>query len=455
MIDYFRHWATRSYEGYHEAVAIWVLATIAARRVVLRWRKGVWPNFYIMLVSVSGRHAKTEAADYGTKVIKECGLGFLLAPDETTPQQLLSRMSGQKIPRNYSVKDADGKEFIRLKLAFSAQKGWQYDEFGDFLQEIIQSKGYSNLFYRLLKRLYDNKPDFTYDTAIRGEEEIGLPSLNLIGTMAPESLAGIANKESKVWTDGAFARLSFIVPPSDSLELTSAPMGDATVPDNITQPLKAWHKRLGIPECDIVDLEEQEELMEEAHGKDKKKKLSGEPYKIDRGDLPQNDIYWSNDIHQAHEAYYQALVKMSIDYNLDARLNSNYIRLPDMTLKIAMLLASVEGCTHIQMKHWARGQQITERWRANLHELLNQLSSGSIGGLGEIEDKVLDAIAKIGKMVNARTISQQSVFLRSLGVPKVRDACVELAVAKVIAKEGTGKDALFGPQELQAEQRGW
>src|SRR5205807_5929395 len=37
MIDYFRHWATRSYEGYHEAVAIWVLATIAARRIVLPW----------------------------------------------------------------------------------------------------------------------------------------------------------------------------------------------------------------------------------------------------------------------------------------------------------------------------------------------------------------------------------------------------------------------------------
>ena len=58
-------------------------------------------------------------------------------------------------------------------------------------------------------------------------------------------------------------------------------------------------------------------------------------------------------------------------------------------------------------------------------------------------------------MVNSRTISQQSTFLRSVGVQKVRDACDELAAAKVIAKEGGGRGALFGPLEVQAEQKGW
>lgn len=446
LIAFFKLWCTRSYDGYHEAVAIWVLATIAARRIVLKWRKGYWTNFYIMLVSVSGRHAKSEAASYGADLIRDCGLGYLLAPDEITPQQLLSRMSGKKVPRNYSCMNEKEKENLRLKLAFSAQKGWVYDEFGDFLQEIMQSKGYSNLFYRLLKQFYDNKPELTYDTITRPEEKIEMPSLSIIGTTAPESLAGVAGRESKVWTDGAFARISFIVPPPESMELKSAPMGDATVPDDIKAKLKAWDGRLRRPRCEIIDLEEREDQLEQAQGKDyKKKNLNGETYRIDRDPLPQTDIYWSDSIHKAHELYYETLVQIGRDYNLDARLNSNYIRLPDMALKMSMLFASVEGHEYIEMKHWARGQQIAERWRANLHELLAQLSSGE-SGYGEIENEVLDAIAKLGKMANSREISRQGRLLRKIGTPKVREVCIELASAKVIDQTGQGKDAFFGPK---------
>jgi hypothetical protein len=456
LINYFRYWCTRSYEGYHEAVAIWVLATIAARRVVLKWRNGFWTTLYIMLVSISGRHAKTEATSYGTKVIRECGLDFSLVPDETTPQRLLSRMSKSYIPRNYADMDSEQKEKLELKLAFAAQKGWSYDEFGDFLQEVMQGKGANAHFYRLLKQFYDNKPEFTYDTLTRGEEHIDLPSLCILGTTAPDSLKSIAGRESKIWKDGTVARISWVVPPADSLQLRSAPDGEATVPEDIRRALIEWHERLGIPKCEIVDLQEREELLEQTFGKDdkKKKKYDGPQYKINCEPLPQNEIDWrGTGVREAHQAYFQALVQIGLDYNLDARLNSSYIRLPDMALKIAMLLASLENHNRLDMRHWSRGQAITERWRRDLHQLLIQLSSGSSNSLGEIEDRVLEAIAKIGKMVNARTISQQSTFLRSVGVQKVRDACEELAAAKVIAKEGAGRGALFGP--LEAEQKGW
>jgi hypothetical protein len=58
LIAFFQEWCTRSYEGYHEAVAIWVLSTLAARRVVLRWRTGVWPILYLLLVSESTAHPR-------------------------------------------------------------------------------------------------------------------------------------------------------------------------------------------------------------------------------------------------------------------------------------------------------------------------------------------------------------------------------------------------------------
>ncbi len=449
LIAFFKRWATRSYEGYHEAVAIWVLATIAARRVVLKWRAGIWPTFYIMLVSKSGRHAKTEAAFYGTKVILDCGLGFLLAPDETTPQRLLSKMSGQHIPRNYSLMDNNEKEAFHRKLAFSGQKGWQYDEFGDFLQEIISGRGYNVLFYRLLKQLYDNKPEFTYDTGARGEEVIKLASLNIIGTTAPESLTPIAGRDSKVWTDGAFARIAFIVPPPESIKLQSAPDGEAIVPDNIREALITWHKQLGEPYCQVIDMAEREELLEQTYGKDTKKKNKDTPaYKIEREDLPQNPINWTGSgVREAHECYYQALVQMGLDYNLDVRLNSNYIRLPDMALKIAMLLASLENNGRMDMRHWARGQEITERWRANLHTLMAQLSGGGISGYGELEAAVIDVITKKiakGQKISARDIIEKGgTLVRNAGSTKIRSILEEFHGQGLLAGEGIGKKARY------------
>ena len=448
LIEYFQYWCTRSYEGYHEAVALFVLDTIAARRVQLPWRGGIWTSLYIMLVSKSGRHAKTEAAKYGVKVIRDCGLGFLLMPDETTPQRLLSKMAGKHIPRNYADMSELEKERVRLKLAFSAQKGWKYDEWGDFLQEIMTSRGYQAMFYRLLKQLYDDNMEFTYDTGTRGEEEIDMPGLSIIGTTAPESLVGVA---PKVWTDGEFARIAFIVPPLDSVKLHSAPDGEADVPSDIIQALQGWHERLGIPTCTIVDLDEQEELLTEALGKDnKKKKRSGDPYKVERGEYPQQKVSWGGSgIREAHEAYYQALVQMDMDYDMDPRLNASYVRFPDQALKISMLLASLENDGKMEMRHWARGQQITERWRSNLHELLSQLSHGGEGngGYGEVADKVIDILTRKLKnqKVNSYTIAQAgSTLLRRVGSIEVRKVCDELVAVNVLQKEGSGKSTLYG-----------
>lgn len=376
MIEYIAHWATRSHPDYHEGAALWTLATIAARRIKLPWRDGVWPSLYIIFVAKSGR-GKTEAAKYGIRIIEGCGLSFLLAPDEITPQKLISDMSGSTVPRKYSTWKDEKKESFRLQTAFAAQKGWLYDEIGDFLQEVINGGGHNSLFYRLLKRLHDNKRDYSYGTHLRGTEEIDLPSLSLIGTTVPDSLVPLSNK-SKFWTDGSAGRMAFIVPPANYVNFTSAPDGEAIVPKNIIQKLQDWHERLGIPECEIIDVAEREELMTQAHGEDKKKKENKdkEPYSIECGPLPQNDIYWSDSgVKEAHQAYHEALQRIDAELNLDKRFSSNYGRFPDMALKIAMLLASLENNDRMDIRHWHRGLQIAEGWRANLHELIAQLST--------------------------------------------------------------------------------
>src|SRR5262249_47875484 len=148
---------------------------------------------------------------------------------------------------NYSLMNESEREWLRLKVAFSAQKGWVYDEFGDFLQEIIKSSSSSLKFYKLLKQLYDNKTSFIYETHSRGEETATMPYLALLGTTPPDSLKPIASGESAVWTDGAFARMAFVMSHDKKPKLQSAPDGEAILPLEIKQTLMNWHHRLGIP----------------------------------------------------------------------------------------------------------------------------------------------------------------------------------------------------------------
>lgn len=458
MIAYIRYWATRSYEGYHEAAALWVLSTIAARRIVLPWRDGIWPTLYFLFASDSGQVAKTEAANYGASIIRACDLSFFLAPDEITPQRLVNKMAGRTVPRNYSTMDWQEKEFFRLQTAFAAQKGWLYDEFGDFLQEIINGKSQNAGFYRLLKRLYDNKAEFRYDTISRGEEYLKLPSLSIIGTTVPDSLMPMSSK-SKFWTDGQAGRIAFIAPPADYMRLKSAPPGKAIVPEAIVQKLTSWHERLGIPPCQIIDVAEREELMALAHGEEnKKKKLPTEPYIIERGDLPQHDIYWTDSgVREAHEAYFEALMHLKVEHNLDKRFSSNYNRFPDMALKIAMLLASLENDDKMDMRHWYRGQQITERWRRDLHCLMSQLDAGGSSrdaSYGKLEDRVQDVLLHRlapGQKASARQIMLWgNTLLRDAGSPEVRKILENLVDEQQVEKEGQGKTALYGLKQIEA-----
>jgi hypothetical protein len=454
MIEYSKYWATRSYEGYHEAVALWVLSTIAARRVYLPWRKGVWTNLYIVLVSDSTVNAKTEAASYGKHIIEQCGLGFLLAPDDISPEKWVSKMSGNiySIPRNYSLMNEKEREWLRLKLTFSAQKGWVYDEFGDFLQEIIKSSSSSRKFYKLLKQLYDNKTTFIYETHARGEETASMPYLSLLGTTPPDSLKPIASDDSAVWTDGAFARMAWIVSPDKKPRLQSAPDGEAHVPETIRQALVAWHERLGIPTCEIIDLTERAEQQEEAdkyQGKKQDRKIKDGPsYLIEKGDLPQNPIYWTNSgVREAQERYYGALATLAHEHDLSGAFKATYGRLPTMALSIAMLLASLENDGRMDMRHWARGQAITERWRANFHELVHQISNGETGGYGALENAIIDVLTKKiapGEKVSARGVYEKgNQFIRNAGTPKIRTVLEELHSTEVISRDGKGKSALY------------
>ena len=68
----------------------------------------------------------------------------------------------------------------------------------------------------------------------------------------------------------------------------------------------------------------------------------------------------------AFYAYREALIHM-VHGSANTDLDSNYARFAAKALRIAMLAASLENNNVIELKHWALGQEICERWRANLH----------------------------------------------------------------------------------------
>jgi hypothetical protein len=58
-------------------------------------------------------------------------------------------------------------------------------------------------------------------------------------------------------------------------------------------------------------------------------------------------------------------------------LDPCYIRLPGRALRIAALLTSLNGTggTEIRLPQWARAQQIVERWRRDLHHLIDRVEN--------------------------------------------------------------------------------
>lgn len=93
LCDFLRKWSPRSFEGYYEGVALFILSTIAARRVSFDLGKRRYTNLQIMLVGRTGISAKSTVASIATDILKAAGLGDLLIPDLITPQKLVNLMA--------------------------------------------------------------------------------------------------------------------------------------------------------------------------------------------------------------------------------------------------------------------------------------------------------------------------------------------------------------------------
>lgn len=375
-IAFSKKWSPRGWGDLHAAAGLWVLSTIAARRIHLNLGGKRFTNLYFALVADTSSWGKSTTSKVAKQVIKEAGFKFLLTPDEMTPQAFIKNLSTKPV----IMEDQQVTPLICNKIAYAGQRGWYYEEFGQKVQAMMKANGVMNDYRGLLRSFDDGDDEYTYDTISRGEESIHDPYLSLIGNTTPADLRPFAGAGQPLWRDGFWARFVFISPAIDATPSRARfPEGERVVPASLIKPLIEWNNRLGVPDVIKEPLSDNEE--------DNRVKL----YK---GEHSKNLCTMDREVVDAFYNYDDALAKLLENPNMDD-LRGNYTRLPEKAMRVAILFASLENNNRITIKQWAKGQEICEAWRSNLHTIYTQLT-GSVETTMERsqEEAILRVLAK-------------------------------------------------------------
>lgn len=381
-IAFSRQWAPRAYEGFHLSVGLWVLSTVAGRRVALDFGGKRYASLYMANLARSSVWTKSTAHHIGAELLEAAGLYFLLAPDEATPQALLHRMATPLTVTDWDAKPVQQQEQDALALAFAGQKGWDFDEFGTKVAAMMRESGVMADFRGLLRRLDDAPERYVYATVGRGDNVIQRPFLALLASMTPADMQPYAKRGGALWHDGFWARFAFMAPDPDAKPTMGRfPEGERIIPAELLQPLRHWHDRLRTP---IVDL---------APRKDAEGKTTN-THDVTVTAAPPQVCLLGRGVRDAFYAYHDALITLAAASN-NQDLDGNYSRFAEKGLRVAMLLASLENNGVIELRHWARAQEVAECWRRSLHNLYRALNAGQ-DEAGRIEDRVIELVERLG-----------------------------------------------------------
>jgi len=377
-----RLWSPRAYDDFHVACALWMLSTVAARRVVCHFGGSRYTNLYIALVARSSLWAKSTTAKIVNQTLREAGLSWLLAPDDSTPQRFISDLV-RRVPSDWDQLDMAARRAASLRMAFPAQRGWFYEEMGQKIDAMLNASGFMADFRGILRSFDDCPEEYQYASIGRGLDKVQQPYIAMLGNMTPADLQRATRKSPGLWQDGFWARWAFVTPPSDSNSSRARfPEGERQIPDSLVQPIRAWHERLGIPEVDV-------EARRGDDGKTDGWEAFADP-------IHRSTVTVTSEAREAFYRYHDALLDVVED--LDNRdFDGNYARFAEKALRVAMLLASLEHGDVITLPVWARAQSIAERWRRSLHELYAQANEPPPSEQAKHEEHAMAIIARIGE----------------------------------------------------------
>lgn len=402
-IKYSRRWSPRTFSGAHEAVGLWVLSGVAARRVVADFGGLRHTSLSMALVARTSVWAKSTTASIGKQMIDDVGLGFLRAPDDSSPEAFLRSME-RRPPERWKDYTDETKAMIAKRLGFAGQRIWYHDEFGSWLDKIMKPGGYMQSFRGLLKKLDEGVSDYTVETISRGESRVKEPYVALLAALTPADLRPYSGRGGLLWRDGFFARFALVTPPAGKNRGNGRfPSGERVSPKNLVQTLRKWHYNLGAKEASYFEDDNDVTFV--------------------YPDLQKNHVAVTSEIEDAYYNYFDSLSEIVHGMEL-TDLDGNYTRFPEKALRIAMLLASVGGEQKIGINHWARGQAITERWRTNLHTLYGDLNDPR-SEAAYLEKKIMSVIERRPGL-KAYEVAR---YLRGKGTSEIRPILAEMVEA--------------------------
>lgn len=422
-----RHWAPRAAAGFHQAVGLWLLSTIAARRCCVHLGKPEFPMLFIAMIAPSTLYTKTTTAHIARKGIKQSGCQFFLTPDRITPQALIRRMSG-RVEDDYGGLDSVEQEIRQRDLAFAGQRGWYYEEWGSMLGQMRRQDSAMAEFHGVLRVLDDGSEDFSNETILRGLEFVTDPALALLCSATAADLAPYMRPGTPWWRDGFWPRFAFVTPRTDeNPSLADQPAGLDDLPSGLVSTLHDWHERLGQPSCKVEAV------------KDEQGKFSGK-WKVQRPVFQPQVLTLHPEVLQAYRTYNKALTTLVIQKKVSEDLSPSYGRFHAKALRIAILLASLQNCRQIELRHWAYGQQVAESWRMMLHHLLVLAASSEPMTREQIwEEKIESLLSSCGAMT-ARDLQRHLFRCTSQELKQLLSAMVSVGRIVMIPK---GKTQLY------------
>ncbi len=365
------------YEGFHDACFWGMLSMIAARRVYADLTERQYTPLYIALAARTSLYAKTTTSNVVSKILYDAGMGHILGNDRTTPEKLMSDMAGW-IPKDFTaLPEADQAE-EKLRIASAGQLGWINDEFGKFVKGMLKESSTMSTYADILLTLDGCPPRYRNATISRAKEPIIAPYIAMIGNMTLSNVRNNAKSGAEFWSDGFWARFTFITPPPNTYIDAPFGRGERHVPLLLRRTLQEWHERLGVP---LIDIEEEISVKTGAPTGVFVKKIIEE--------RKETGIEVSLAAHTAW-ARYRSELKAMIASMPNEDLDGSYDRLPTKALRVATIIASLLNSSSIEMSHWILAQEVAESWRYSLHQFYNQVNAAATVNIKTTEELILE-----------------------------------------------------------------
>lgn len=406
-------------EIFHEAMALWALATISTRRMCFRLGiEEIYPNLYMIIVAKTSLYRKTTAMKAVRRLIQRAQLEPLLLPVEATPEALFDELAGVK-PTNFDSLSQEEQKTWLLGRAVAAQRAFIKDECSSVFAAL--QRDYNQGLVEILLQGYDgDSGDMRKRLKSKGLTTVRDMCLSFLGATTPVMYAKhVGDEESQ---NGFTARFAIITP--EGLPEYSEPGPAMDVPQSLLIPLRRM-------------------FLEVLPWQDGKR--PGASPLIEAVVTPPADVCNADmEAVQALNLYRKALGFDLINQGIIGQeREAAYSRLGTMAIKVAMLLAAIEAerpIVRIAARHAYAAILVCERWRESLHRLSQDIARSSV----TVESKVLDYIRSAGPDGVSKTNIVRDCGLKTAGTadPILRMLGEDGSIEQFQIPNGRGRPSL-------------